>query len=440
MHKNSRKGRFAPCGAVLLAAALGSAALLVALAGCAKKEAREGDLTMWTFVDLHAKFYEAMAERWNEDHPDRQLHITFTNMPYGEMHNKVTMAVQTGKGAPDLVDIEIGQFPNFLKGTVPFLPLNEYLAPYEADVVKSRLEIYGKDGVYYGVPTHVGAMVMYYNTALLEAAGIDYKTIVTWDDFTAAGKKYRAATGKTLTTVDTGGTDWLSLAMAEYGQDWTDEAGRADIKIPSVKKMIEMQAGWIRDGIAACSPGGHIDMETGFANLTAGELAAFPKALWFMSRFVNYMPEMAGVWAIAPCPVFEPGQPRSVGVGGTGTVIFANSKSAALAAEFMAWAKLSWEGNVRIWEELGFDPCNTKVWTDTNVTGDASNKFIAYFKTNPFDTLNQIRNEIGKIRVTQMSPVIGEQMNINVLVGVLQDGGDLAAALSEAQAQIDLEQ
>jgi len=395
---------------------------------------------MWTFVDLHAKFYDDMLKQWNADHPDKQLKINFTNMPYGEMHNKVTMAVQTGKGMPDLVDIEIGQFPNFLKGNVAFLELNNYIAPYAKDIVKSRVDIYSRDGKNYGFPTHVGAIVMYYNTELMDSAGVDYTQIATWDDFTEAGRKYLAATGKPFTTVDTNGTDWLSISMAEHGEDWTDAAGRANIKLDSVRKMLQLQSQWIKEGIAVPSPGGHVDMETGFSNITAGGLAAFPKALWYMSRFVNYMPEMKGKWALAPCPVFTPGQPRSVGVGGTGTVVSLASKNAANAAEFMAWAKLSYEGNVGIWQELGFDPCNMNVWTDPKITQDTSNKYIAYFKTNPFDVLNQIRDEIGMIKVTSMSPVIGEQFNINVLVNVLQEGGDIETALNDAQSQIDLEQ
>jgi len=419
------------------------AALIAATVAGTAFAGGQGDsdsLTMWTFVDLHARFYETMMNQWNKDHPDKQLKITFTNMPYGEMHNKVTMAVQTGKGMPDLVDIEISQFPNFLRGNIPFLELNNYIDPYRKDTVKSRLDIYSRDGKNYGVPTHVGAMVMYYNTELLSKAGIDYTKIVTWDDFTDAGRRYRAATGKSITCVDTGGTDWLHLALAEHGEDWTDAQGKVNIKQESVRKMIQMQSQWIKDGIAFASPGGHIDQEQGFANLTQGNVVAFPKAMWFMSRFVNYMPEMKGQWAIAPCPVFSRGQPRSVGVGGTGTVIARSSPKAAIAAEFMSWAKLSYDGNVKIWQELGFDPCNMNVWTDTKVTQDRGNKFIAYFTTNPFDTLNQIRNEIGMIRVTSMSPVIAEQININVLVSVLQEGGNLETELNDAQNQINLEQ
>lgn len=44
------------------------------------------------------------------------------------------------------------------------------------------------------------------------------------DDYQALGDEYVAAIGeegKYFTSVDTGGTDWLWLAMAEYGDDWT---------------------------------------------------------------------------------------------------------------------------------------------------------------------------------------------------------------------------
>jgi arabinosaccharide transport system substrate-binding protein len=399
-------------------------------------------LTMWTFVDLHAQFYAAMLEQWNREHPDRQIQITFTNYPYSDMHNKMTMAIQTGQGAPDLCDIEISQYPNYMKGQIALVEMNKYVEPYIGDIVKARLDIYGKNGKYYGIPTHVGATVMFYNTEILESAGIDYRTIITWDDFAAAGRKLRDATGGKvkITSVDTSGTDWLWVAMAEHHEDYTDASGRAVIKQPSIIKMLNMQNQWLKDGIAMLSPGGHVDMETGFQNVSEGNIAAFPKAMWYMSRFLNYMPEMAGKWAIAPCPVFERGQPRSVGIGGTGTVVSLQSKAPELAAEYIAWAKLSYDGNVRIWETLGFDTVNTTIWSDTAITTDRNNKYIAYFKTNPFDALNEIKNEIGIIKIGAINPVINEQFNTNILVGVLQDGEDLMTSLDDAQAEIDIEQ
>ncbi len=399
------------------------------------------ELEMWTFVELHSQFYAEMLERWNAENPDKQLRITFTTYPYGDMHSKMIMATQTGTGAPDLVDIEIGQFPNFTQGQVPFRVLNDVIEPYQDDIVPARLEVYSKDDNFYGVPTHVGATVMFYNTQVLEEYGIDYTTIITWDDFTEAARVVaEKSNGETLmTSVDTGGSDWLWVAMASKGEDYTTEDGMPNIEIPSIKQILTLQQSWLDEGIAMISPGGQIDTEEGYAALGDKRVVAFPKAMWFMSRFLNYLPEMEDTWAIAPCPVFEEGDARSVGIGGTGTVVSNQSKHADLAAEFIAYAKLSYEGNVGIWDILGFDTVNTSIWTDETITTNQDNKYIDYFKNNPFDTLNEIKDEIGKIKVTTISPAIHEIFNITILNNVFEDGADIEEELSYGQSDLELE-
>jgi len=398
-------------------------------------------LEMWTFVDLHGQFYGEMVNRWNELNPDRPIHLTVTTYPYADMHNKLLMANQAGTGAPDLIDIEITQFPNFMQGTPQFVALNSYIDKYRADIVPARIKIYSKDGKEYGVPTHVGATVMFYNTEILNKYGIDFTKIKTWDDFTEAGRKLKEATNGEvkMTSVDTGGTDWLWLAMAEYGEDYTTDEGAPNIELESIKKMLRLQKSWLDEGIAMVSPGGHVDMETGYANVADGNIASFPKAMWFMSRFLNYMPEMEGKWAIAPCPVFEEGHPRSVGIGGTGTVVSLQSKNQELAAEYITWAKLSYEGNVKIWDVLGFDTCNTEIWSDPKITQDTSNKYIKYFVTNPFDTLNEIKDEIGMIKVGRINPAISEQFNLTILNNVFENGADIDEELRTAQEALELE-
>ncbi len=398
---------------------------------------------MWSFVELHNTFYASMLEKWNAANPDKQIQITFTTYPYGDMHNKLMLANQSGTGAPDLCDVEIGQFPNFLQGEVQFYPLNDAIAPYKNDLVQARIDIYSKDGINYGAPTHVGATVMYYNTKILSEYGIDYTKIKTWDDFTKAGEElYKASNGEVhMTSVDTAGVDWMWVAMAEHGEDWTGgESGKANVELESVKKMLTMQQDWLKSGVAMISPGGHVDLEEGFANIIDGNIVAFPKAMWYMSRFLNYMPEMTDTWAIAPCPVFEVGQPRSVGIGGTGTIVSNQCKNPELAAEFLCYAKLSYDGNVGIWNVLGFDTCNTSIWTDPAITTDQSNKYISYFVSNPFDTLNEIKDEIGKISVVKISPTINEQMCNVTLNEILEEGMSVEDALKEAQDVISLEQ
>lgn len=400
-------------------------------------------LEMWDFVDLHSQFYSEMVKEWNTKHPDQQLNVTFTTYPYADMHDKLKMAVQTGEGAPDLCDIEIGQFPTFLKGEVPFREMDDVVDQYKSDIVPSRLSIYAQDGKQYGIPTHVGATVMYYNTEVLSKYGVDYKKIKTWDDYTAAAEKVKAgSSGKvTMTDVDTGGTDWLSLSLAENKVDYTDAtAKKANVQSDAIKDMIKMQKSWKDKGLAVDSPGGQLDTEEGYAAVGDGKVASFPKALWYMSRFLNYLPDQSGKWAIAPCPVYKAGQPRSVGIGGTGTIVMKSSKNADLAAKWLAWAKLSKEGTKQIWEILGFDPANMRLWTDKAITAEKSNKYLKYFKTNPFDVLNEIKSEIGEIKSTSLSPTIYEQLNTNVLPGVFDNKVAIDSALSDAQNAIEQDQ
>ena len=124
------------------------------------------ELQMWTFVELHAKFYEEMLKEWNEKNPDKQIKIKFTVLPYDDMHNKLQSALLSGKGAPDMCDIEVGKFPNFLKGEPQLETFDDVIGPYKDKIVKSRLDLYSKDGKVYGLPTHVGATVAFYNTEL----------------------------------------------------------------------------------------------------------------------------------------------------------------------------------------------------------------------------------------------------------------------------------
>ena len=267
-------------------------------------------LEMWTFVELHGQHYGKMAEVWNEEHPDETIEITCTTYPYADMHTKLLTALQSGVGAPDICDVEVGQFPNVVAGLDNWLvPLDDYASDYMSTMVPARMDTYaGEDGKHYGAPYHVGATVMYYNVAAMaEAMGISEDEVTakidavkTWDDYTKLGEEYVAAIGedgKYFTSVDTGGTDWLWLAMAEYGEDWTGGFDNpANVQLDSVKKMLEMQQGWLDSGFAEVSPDGHVDLEAGFQNIMDHNIVSFPKAMWYMSRFTNYMSEEKGNW------------------------------------------------------------------------------------------------------------------------------------------------
>lgn len=397
------------------------------------------ELSYWTFVELHGQHFEKMLGKWNTENPDRQIKLNVTVMPYDDMHNKLSIAVQSGTGAPDIADIELGKFPDFLAGTPQLEPLNDVIDPYRDTIVKSRIDLYSKEDVNYGIPTHVGASVAFYNTEILEEAGVNYQDIVTWEDFKQAGIQVYEKTGKYMGTADTSAAWQASMLLAQQGADLTDDSGNPIVNSEPMVKAMTLLKDLQDSHVIATIAGGQPDTEEAYGEFNAGNYATAFMPLWQMSRYTNYMSDLSGKIAIAPIPVIEEGMPRSVGGGGTGTVVTKTAKDVQLAKDFLAFAKLSLDANKEIWNTLGFDPVNMDVWDMKDVTHNAENQFVKYFVNNPFDVLNEIRDEIRLIKSTSASPTINNVLCTTTFNEIFEDGKDITEALNDAQKQIEQE-
>ena len=360
----------------------------------------EGDdvttLNVWTFIENHQDFYTDMAEKWNEENPDRKVKLVLSNMAYDDMHNKLSLALESGEGAPDVVDIELGKFPAFMTGNIGLKDLTDAIAPYKDNVVESRLDLYSKDGKYYGLPTHVGTTVAFYNTEELEAAGIDYTTIKTWDDFKEAGIKYHEATGKTFAAAETTAQWTLNLMLAQKGGSYLKEDGSLDVNNDKMVEVLQCMKDMQDAGALATIAGGQPDNEEAYPLYNSGDVAAAIMPFWQTSRYTSYMTDLSGKVAIAAPPVFGDNDAvKTIGGGGTGTAVVASGENADLAADVFAFIKLSDEANVEVWNVLGFDPVNTEVWTQTDITENPDNQYVKYFNTKPFDALLDVQDNIG---------------------------------------------
>lgn len=400
----------------------------------------EGDdvttLNVWTFIELHQAFYTEMAERWNEENPDKKVKLVLSNMPYDDMHNKLSLALESGDGAPDIVDIELGKFPAFMIGEVGLMDLSEAIKPYGDTVVQSRLDIYSKDGKVYGFPTHVGTMVAFYNDELLSAAGVDYKTIETWDQFKEAGVKYYEATGKPFACVETYAQWMINLMLAQKGGDYIDSQGNLDITNDTMVEVLTYIKEMQDTGAFATVPGGQPDHEEAYPFYNSGEYAVQIMPFWQTSRFVNYMSDLSGKVAIAPVPVWGDNDVvATIGGGGTGTAIVQSGENAELAAEVMAWIKLSEEASKEVWNVLGFDPVNTVVWDDPELTQNPENQFVQYFINYPFDALNESKDGIGMLNsyTSEMYPSINNEFCNITLNNIHENGMEVKEALELSQ-------
>lgn len=406
----------------------------------------EGDdvttLNVWTFIENHQDFYTDMAEKWNEENPDRKVKLVLSNMAYDDMHNKLSLALESGEGAPDVVDIELGKFPAFMTGNIGLKDLTDAIAPYKDNVVESRLDLYSKDGKYYGLPTHVGTTVAFYNTEELEAAGIDYTTIKTWDDFKEAGIKYHEATGKTFAAAETTAQWTLNLMLAQKGGSYLKEDGSLDVNNDKMVEVLQCMKDMQDAGALATIAGGQPDNEEAYPLYNSGDVAAAIMPFWQTSRYLSYMTDLSGKVAIAAPPVFGDNDAvKTIGGGGTGTAVVASGENADLAADVFAFIKLSDEANVEVWNVLGFDPVNTEVWKQTDITENPDNQYVKYFNTKPFDTLLEVQDGIGLLDcyTDEKMPSINNVFTTQTLNDIFESGVDVKEALDEAQDTLENE-
>lgn len=406
----------------------------------------EGDdvttLEVWTFIENHQDFYTNMAEKWNEENPDKKVKLVLSNMAYDDMHNKLSLALESGEGAPDVVDIELGKFPAFMTGEIGLMELNDAVAPYLGNVVESRLDLYSKDGKYYGLPTHVGTTVAFYNTEALEEAGINYTEIKTWDDFMQAGAQYKEATGKTFAAAETTAQWTLNLMLAQKGGDYLNGDGSLAVNNDTMVECLQLMKDMQNAGALDTIPGGQPDNEEAYPLYNSGDVAAAIMPFWQTSRYLTYMTDISGKVAIAAPPVFGDNDAvKTIGGGGTGTAVVASSENAQLAAEVFAYIKLSDTANVEVWNVLGFDPVNTAVWTDTAVTENPDNQYVQYFNTKPFAPLLEVQDSIGLLTcyTDEKMPSINNVFCTQTLYDIFESDVDVKEALDSAQATLENE-
>ena len=195
-------------------------------------------------------------------------------------------------------------------------------------------------------------------------------------------------------------------------------------------------------GALATVAGGQPDNEEAYPEYNSGNFAVQIMPFWQTSRFTNYMSDLEGKIAIAAPPVFGDNDAvKTIGGGGTGTAVVKSSKNADLAAEVFAYIKLSEDANKEVWNVLGFDPVNTAVWTDTDLTQNPDNQFVKYFKTKPFDTLLELQDSIGGLASYTSSkyPSINNEFCTTTLNNIFEEGMDVKEALEQSQETLENE-
>ncbi|MGQ9630174.1 MAG: ABC transporter substrate-binding protein [bacterium] len=389
-------------------------------------------LTFWGFATNRNRWYEAMAAEYQKKNPDVEIKVV--SIPYDEMHNKVLTTLVAGTGAPDIADIEISRFGQYVKGKkIGFMELND---PIGKDVdnlyFRSALAPWSWQGKYYGIGNELNACLMFYRWDLLQQAGIA-TPIKTWEDFATAGKKYTGATGKKFVAV--GDQDWAYWwIIASAGGGFFDKDGNVVANNAFGVRVLTMLHDWVyKDGFAILSPGGSMYNQTYYGTMQQGEFAMQLGAPWYQGFMKDNAPTVAGKWRLQPLPKFADGSgARSATHGGTGTSIPLQSKNRMKAWDFVKFCNLTVDGVIKAFEMENLYPTYKPAWTDERLF-----RQDPYFDNQkPGEFIREVAEEMPPLYNSPYWPEVTDAFTRLVLTPVMQDKKPIKEAFDAFTAEV----
>ncbi|HTK45413.1 MAG TPA: sugar ABC transporter substrate-binding protein [Patescibacteria group bacterium] len=298
-------------------------------------------LTMWVTADGATKAsFEGFFKDYQKIHPN--VSLTVEEYPFTDLHDKLSVAIQAGTGAPDLALPEISRFALLLKGSqVGLVDLTDRIAAAKMDLVPSLQNNYTYQGHVYGIQTDVNPVQLYYRKDLFEKAAIT-TPIATWADYIAAGHTLKDKAGASIMAIETTDYDVWTPIMLQYGCNFFDTSGKVVLDSDACRKAFRFLVSLVRDEkIAIPAPGGDQYNPTFWGAYGKGDVAAIWGASWMLSLLEGFIPDQKGKWAAQALPNAAPDAPWDTStVGGNALVITNQSKNVDVSWDFIRWLLL----------------------------------------------------------------------------------------------------
>ena len=187
--------------------------------------AKAVEIEYWQYVfDTRIKAMDELIKRFQAANPG--ITVKHTTFPYADYQTKVAAAIPAGQG-PDVVQLFYGWLDNFVSAKfVQPLPTDAFPPEMIQKEFFPIIDAMKRDGKYYGLPTAVRSLALFYNKKLFEQAGLDpNKPPQTLDEFLAAAQKTvkRDGAGNMISAglaMDMGGQDhqwWREVLIRQFG-------------------------------------------------------------------------------------------------------------------------------------------------------------------------------------------------------------------------------
>ena len=261
------------------------------------------------------------------------IKVNAVSHEWAELHDKVLVSANSN-ALPDVARCDIAWLPEFQKMGI-LVALDEEMADFtdvSGQLLDSAMSTAVIGGHYYALALNTNSKIVFYNTAMLEAA--DVKVPITMDEWVEAIKKL---SGENANGQQVWG--WNEPALAgwnicpfiwSFGGSLTNEdqtAATGYINSPATVKAIETFAELVKAGGITGFNAGDIPMTDGFGT---GRYAMMLEGPWKSAELAGAYPDVA--YGTAPIPAGEGG---SISVLGGEDIAMFNSANKEAAWKFM---------------------------------------------------------------------------------------------------------
>lgn len=309
----------------LTAAGIAAAAALM-MTGCTADGGQSDGpvtITYTNFIsnDGNEENLQKIVAAFEEEHPD--ITVEVTTLPYADYGTALQTDLAAGT-VSDVFDLEYANYAQYqANGVLAEIPVEDPSVYRE-----SVLEAYATDGKQYALPSSFSTVVLFYNSDLFDAAGLEYPTSDwTWADEQAAAEQLTDQAAGVWGDHQPVSFYEFYKVLAQNGGEFLDESGtKTAFNTPEGVEAAEWLVGKSGTVMPTVEQGqGTPDFDT---NLFAdGKLAMLHTGIWMFGAFAD----VPFGWDIA----VEPGNTQQASALFSNAVgVSSGSKHQDAAAEF----------------------------------------------------------------------------------------------------------
>ncbi|WP_211228475.1 ABC transporter substrate-binding protein [Glycomyces tenuis] len=302
---------------------------MAALTACGSGDSGDdGTLTMVVWGgDVDKQTYQERVDLLEAENPDIKIDLQL--IPSDQYEQKVQTMIAGGDG-PDIM--QVAENVNSYSSKNQLVPLDEYVESSGLDL-EQRFgpvgDLYSYEDQTYAIPDRSGAMIVYYNKDLFDAAGVEYPTAEWTQEDAQAAMERLTIPGEQWGYGGAGWwAQWWSFAYQNGGQI-VDDSGRPTVNSPEVVEALQWANDLTHVHHVVPTAAEYADMGPdmgGDPAFAAGKVAMNTTGFWAIGGLI----ESDVNWGIAP---MWGGEQQAVSAFGSGLAVTRDAENPEQAFE-----------------------------------------------------------------------------------------------------------